>query len=260
MLKQDIIQLIVLNKTFQALTELARISRETDIQNYVLQQLARFNQNENANNWGTITRNEYEVEHNRITKSLLEFVEGLSDTPSVFTPLDKSLEKNKSMMTDNSTIQNAGIKPKALTIFLSYSHKDEELKEQLDAHLASLKRNNLIKTWNDRAIVVGDEWDSVIKKQLEESDIILLLVSANFIASDYIWKVEITEAMKRHDNKEVVVVPIFIKPCDWKDMPFSKLQGLPRDAVPVTKHNDRDEALMRVAKGIRVVVERLASV
>ena len=200
---------------------------------------------------GLLGNSEANTRQNQLNNKVLSLVN------NVEIPIKKE-EQDTTSKIDNSMIKNT-LSGKSLNIFLSYSHKDEELKEQLDTHLAALKRNNLIQTWNDRAILTGEEWDIAIKTQLAQADIILLLVSANFIASEYIWKVEITQAMKRHDNKEVVVVPVFIKPCDWKGMPFEKLQGLPKDAIPVTKHNDRDEVLMTIAKSIRSLVERLTA-
>jgi len=145
-----------------------------------------------------------------------------------------------------------------LNVFISYSHKDEDFKETLDAHLTMLKRSDKIAAWNDRAILAGTEWDAEIKHQLEEAHIILLLVSARFLASDYIWKKELTRAMERHDRGEARIIPIFIKECDWHGAPFGKLQGLPKDAKPIGDP-DNDAAWKEVAKGVRAVVEALLS-
>ena len=149
------------------------------------------------------------------------------------------------------------IKKDKLKIFLSYAHKDEAIKKELDTHLSTLKRLDYIETWNDRLIPIGSEWDDEIKTQLREADIILLLISANFISSDYIWDHELKTAMERHERKEVSVIPIFAKSCEWREMPFGKIQGLPQDAKPITEHENKDKVLAEVAKGIRSVVERL---
>lgn len=143
-----------------------------------------------------------------------------------------------------------------LNVFISYAHKDEAFKEALDTHLTMLKRSDKIATWNDRAILAGTEWDDEIKEQLEQAQIIILLVSASFLASKYIWENELTLAMEWHKRKEVRIVPVFIKPCDWKDAPFGSVQGLPRDAKPVGDP-DNDEAWVGVAKGIRDLVDDL---
>lgn len=143
-----------------------------------------------------------------------------------------------------------------LNVFISYSHKDEPFKDALDTHLTMLKRSDKIATWNDRAILAGTEWDDEIKAQLEQAHIIILLISANFLASKYIWENELTLAMEWHKRKEVQIIPVFIKPCDWKDAPFGSVQGLPRDAKPVG-HADNDESWVGVAKGIRDLVDDL---
>jgi TIR domain len=145
-----------------------------------------------------------------------------------------------------------------INIFFSYSHADEDFKEALDQHLSMLKRSDKIATWNDRAILSGQYWDAEIKDQLERADIILLLISAGFLASDYIWYKELTRAKARHDAGNAVVVPIFIKPCDWKDAPFAEIQGLPRDAKPVATA-DNAEAWKGVAVGIRTLVDTIAA-
>ncbi len=144
-----------------------------------------------------------------------------------------------------------------LKVLLSYAHEDEDLKKRLDVHLTSLKRSGKIKTWSDRMIVPGTEWNNTIKNELITADIILLLISADFLASEYIWKVEIVKAMERHSNHEAIVIPIFLRPCDWNDMPFSPIQGLPKDGIPVTEFSDREMAFLQIAQGIRRVVEKI---
>jgi internalin A len=141
-----------------------------------------------------------------------------------------------------------------LNVFISYSHKDEAFKEALDTHLTMLKRSNKIATWNDRAILAGTEWDNEIKQELADAHIIILLVSAAFLASDYIWQEELTHAMQRHQQGTARIIPIFIRACDWKGAPFGKLQGLPRDAKPVGTA-DNDDVWTAVAIGISAVVD-----
>jgi hypothetical protein len=114
-----------------------------------------------------------------------------------------------------------------VTIFYSYSHKDEELKDQLETHLALLSRKGLI-TWHDRRIIPGQKWDTAIDSHLDESDIVILLVSADFIASDYCYGKEVVRAMERHERNEAKVIPVIVRAVDWIDAPFGRLQVLPR--------------------------------
>ena len=146
----------------------------------------------------------------------------------------------------------------SIEVFISYSHKDESLKDDLYIHLANLTRQKKIKPWQDRAIEAGTEWDAEIKARLESAGVILLLITPRFIASEYCFDKEMQRAMERHAAGTARVIPIIMKPCDWQDTPFSKLQVVPKDAKPVTSWSDRDEALLNVVQGIRKAVESLA--
>ncbi|MBI4962641.1 MAG: TIR domain-containing protein [Desulfomonile tiedjei] len=140
-------------------------------------------------------------------------------------------------------------------LFYSYSHKDESLCDQLETHLKILERRGLVESWQDRKIEAGDEWKERIDENLEAADIILLLVSANFIASDYCYEKEMKRALERDKNKEARVVPIIVRDCSWKKSPFAKLQALPKNGKAVTKWRDKDSAWRNVADGIEEVIE-----
>lgn len=144
-----------------------------------------------------------------------------------------------------------------LSVFISYAEEDEPYREALDKHLGILKRLNLIEAWSDRRISPGQEWSEAIDENLEKAHIILLLISVDFINSDYCWGVELERAMARHEAKEARVIPVFVRPVDWTGAPFGKLQALPDRAEPVQKWESEDEALAKVASGIRTVVDEL---
>jgi TIR domain len=143
------------------------------------------------------------------------------------------------------------------TLFFSYSHADEELRNQLEKQLKILKRQGVIETWHDRMIGAGNEWKGAIDNHLEIDDIILLLISPDFLDSDYCYDVEMTRAIERHDNGEAVVIPVFLRPCLWQGAPFGKIQGVPKDARPVTKWANPDEAMLDVATGIKEAANRI---
>ncbi len=142
-----------------------------------------------------------------------------------------------------------------LSVFISYSHRDEDYKDDLVVHLATLKRQGKIRAWQDRDIEAGAEWDAEIKQQLESAEIILLLITPRFLASDYCYDLEIQRAMQRHEEGTARVIPIIVKPCDWQGTSFSKLQVVPKDAKPITKWDDQDDAFLDVVKSIRRTVE-----
>ncbi len=146
-----------------------------------------------------------------------------------------------------------------LKVFISYSHKDEDLKEELEGHLANLIRQNRIKIWHDRMIEPGTDWDTAIAEQLKAAQVILLLVTPGFMASDYIHNIELSHAIERHEQGTARVIPIILKPTDWTGTAFSKLQALPKNAKPVKKWDDQDEAFLDVVQGIRKAVDSLAA-
>jgi hypothetical protein len=145
----------------------------------------------------------------------------------------------------------------AASVFFSYSHVDEALRDQVETQLALLKRQGVIETWHDRRIGAGEEFAGAIEQHVETDDIILLLVSADFIASDYCYDIEMKRAMERHAAGEAIVVPVILRACDWHGAPFGKLNATPPNGTPVTQYADRDQALLEVAKAVRGAVARL---
>ncbi|MEM7770675.1 MAG: GUN4 domain-containing protein [Cyanobacteria bacterium P01_A01_bin.37] len=143
----------------------------------------------------------------------------------------------------------------SVTVFFSYSHKDEALRDELANHLSSLRNNGVIDAWHDRQILPGDEWDGAIKDSLNTAQIILLFISSDFISSRYCKDIEIKRAMNRHDAKDAVVIPVILRQCIWTDEPFSKLQALPKNGTPVISQtwHTPDEAFTDIANGIKKV-------
>jgi hypothetical protein len=145
----------------------------------------------------------------------------------------------------------------ALKVFLSYSHADEKLKDAVLRHLKPLERMGLIAQWHDRKLLAGDNWGDTISQNLDTADIVLLLVSIDFINSKYCYDVELGRALERHAKGACRVVPIILRGCLWQHTPFSRLQALPRDGKPVVSWPDRDEALAAVAEGLRASAQEI---
>ena len=139
-----------------------------------------------------------------------------------------------------------------ISLFYSYSKRDKALREKLETHLSLLQNQGVISGWHDRGIEAGTEWDGAISRNLEEAGIILLLVSADFLATRYCWDVEIKRAMERHDEGTARVIPVILRPVDaWQTAPFGKLQALPEKGKAVTTWKNKDEAFTDIARGIR---------
>ena len=138
--------------------------------------------------------------------------------------------------------------------FISYSHKDERYRQRLDIWLAQLQREKLISVWHDRRILPGQDWDREIDKNLENADIVLLLISPDFLGSDYAYSREMLRAVERHESGSATVVPIILRPSDWQSSPLGSLEALPSKGRPVSLWTDRDEAWLDVVQGLRRLI------
>lgn len=139
-------------------------------------------------------------------------------------------------------------------VFFSYSHADEAARDRLEKHLSVLRRQQVIETWHDRRIVAGDALTHRIDAEIERADVILLLVSPDFIASDYCYDIEMRRAMERHTEGSARVIPIILRHCDWHDTPFGGLTAAPKDGRPINTWPDLDEAFLDVVRAIKTAV------
>ena len=135
-------------------------------------------------------------------------------------------------------------------IFISYAHKDEELRQELEKHLAELERQKIVTTWSDEQIRPGEELDNAIEEELERADIILLLVSPDFLASTYCREVETVKALEQRKTRGAITIPVILRPCDWQRAPFGRLKALPKDGKPVVQYPSHDDAFLEIAKAL----------
>ena len=132
---------------------------------------------------------------------------------------------------------------------------DMDLRDELEKHLSVLLRQDVISSWHDRCISPGDEIHNEIDAHLNAADIILLLVSVDFLASDYCYDIEMARAMERHTDGTARVIPVILRPCDWHGVPFGNLMATPPDGKPVVDHSSHDQGFLEVVKAIRQVVD-----
>jgi internalin A len=141
--------------------------------------------------------------------------------------------------------------------FISYSHRDEEFRAQLDAQLKIFERHKLIRTWTDRRILASSQWKGEIDNGLERADLVLLLVSPDFLASDYAYDLEMKRALERSRSGSAHVVPIILRPCQWQIAEFAHLQSLPTNGIPISEWPHRDAAWNDVADAIKKLIQEL---
>jgi hypothetical protein len=152
-----------------------------------------------------------------------------------------------------------------IEVFCCYAHEDERLLDELKKHISPLQRRQLINVWHDRDISAGTEWKQKIARRLDEAHIILLLISPDFIHSEYCYSTEMKRALERHERGEARVIPVILRPIDgWERIPpgniqLGELQALPKNAKPVTRWKNHDEAWKDVTEGIGRVANELAN-
>jgi len=153
------------------------------------------------------------------------------------------------------TAQLAAATTGALRLFISYSKQDEAFVEKLNKHLAPLLRAKKVEVWWDGMLTPGSVWDAEIKHQLAAADIVLFMVSSDFLATEYIDEVEIKAAFERHEKGLVTVVPVILRPCLWRDTPLKDLTALPAKGEPISKYPDEDSAFLEVVQSLQALIE-----
>lgn len=145
----------------------------------------------------------------------------------------------------------------SITVFISYAQEDEAYCLNLGKHLQAMQRQQLVQVWHRRNISAGTDWTQQIDKYLDTADVILLLISSDFLASDYCYSIEMQRAMKRHETRKARVVPIILRHVDWRDVPFARLPALPTGGKPVTEWSTPDQAFLDVVEGVKRIVREL---
>jgi hypothetical protein len=144
-----------------------------------------------------------------------------------------------------------------IQVFCSYSHKDKALLEELRAHLSPLERAEVIEVWTDGLIEAGQEWEEEIYAKLEAADVVLLLVSAYFVASDFCYSKELKRALDRARQEQTRVIPIRVRPVALGGTPLEGIQALPPEAKPITSYGDPHEGWAEVSEHLREIVVAL---
>ncbi len=146
-----------------------------------------------------------------------------------------------------------------MKVFISYAHHDQAMLERLHTHLAMLRREGGIAEWYDRDILAGGEIDREIASHLNASSLFLALVSPDFLNSQYCYESEMQAAIRKHDNGEIIIVPIILEPCDWLFSPLKQFKALPQNGKPITEWTNQNEALLDVVTELRRLVQSVHS-
>src|SRR5262249_10187360 len=147
-----------------------------------------------------------------------------------------------------------------LKLFYSFADEDEEFRRALETHLAMLKWQGMIADWHHRKISAGASLQEEVDEQIEAADIVLFLISSDFLASEYCYGVEMARAIARHEQGKARLIPVLVRAADWEDSPVGRLAPLPANRVPVKSAPDPDKAWTEVAKGVRQLVEEISAI
>lgn len=222
------------------------IQEDSPLMNDLIMLKSRYYEIKKRSALGVSSFDEENITKNRLRASLLGIIEDI-----------KIEDVKKSEITHEEEDVNYEIvkepQKSKLKVFVSYAHKDESFRKDLEIYLSLLKRQEIIEIWTDRQILAGSSWETEISDNLESADLIIPLISPDFIASDYCYEIEMARAIEKHDIQQSLIVPIVIRPCAWKNSPFVNFQALPFEGKPISSWNDKDEAWLNVYEGIKNV-------
>lgn len=142
-------------------------------------------------------------------------------------------------------------------VFLSYSHKDEEYKKELDKHFAPLRNNGRVETWNDRKLEAGSRLNEIIQEELNTSDIIIFMLSSDFLDSYYCYDIEMKKAIEREKRGECKIIPVIVRACMWDETPLKNFLAFPKDGKSIEQYERKDDAYLEIAKGVREIVQSM---
>jgi O-acetyl-ADP-ribose deacetylase (regulator of RNase III) len=203
-----------------------------------------------------VMSNLLDLEQQRLTleQELIDLQKDSKD-PGREAELRKALDENTNQRLRAAQLAQSS-REKAAMVFVSYAREDEQLRKKLSNHLGGLRHGGYISEWSDGRIIPGQEWAPEIIRALDESDIILLLITDSFLGSEFIGRVELTRALDRHRRGEAIVIPVILKPADWQSAGLEGLQALPKDGKPVSTWADHDAAYVNIAQGLRRTIDK----
>lgn len=146
---------------------------------------------------------------------------------------------------------------KPVTCFISYANQDEHLFKQFETHLKIMRKQGAIRSWHQGMIAPGDDWRAKTARELAAADVVLLLLSPDFLASDYLDDEHVAQAIRRHERQEARVIPIIVRDCQLTGSPLARLRALPKTGEPLSKWQDVDAFWKAIAIGIQEAIAEL---
>lgn len=241
----------------QALQYLEKVIKPSSSKkNDLIMQQARYNETKRNVMNGMLPSNNAQMTYAHIRNALLYLIDNLEADDLVENA--ELPEENQNNANGNNKATSRVVRSGPLKFFISYAREDEAFITAMKDELIVLQRMRKIEIWDDSRLVVGDEWDKEIKHQLTTADIICLMVSKDFIKSDYIWSTEMEQAIQRHNAGEAVIVPILLKKvAGFNRLPFAKISALPRGLNPISEWEQQEDAWYEVEGEISKLITKL---
>lgn len=234
---------------------------DSDLHNTVIMQMARFNQLRRNERMGLISREESNRMGNQINYAVLSLLEDLPRDVVVSNPIDtvSAPTENKETRTTN-TAQPEVKKKEPRKLFISYAREDLSYVKNLQIHLAALIKSGDLASWEDSRILAGEEWSPKIENELRSAHIVIYMISANFLSSDFINKYERVWAEETKRDNGALIVPVLVRPSFWESEDFARYNAIPRhpssgNLTPISKWDDEDEAYLTVVRGLKRIID-----
>lgn len=238
----------------KAIDALRTVAKGTDYESEVTLLSSRYNGLQKQTRMGLLSSEQSNLGYNRISFAIIDLSDRLKhEIPGLLEARVRDDRNQREIF-----ITRNGRTPKPVKIFISYAHKDEKFKDELELHLKILQRRGIIETFSDREVRPGEVWESEISAKLLEAEIVLFLISPDFVGSDYMWDGEVKSALNRYWKDTLVIIPILVRPADIKGLDIDRFQALPTNGKAISQWADRDEAWISVTQGLQETIEAIA--
>ncbi len=258
MIKQALLDLLAEGKLKEVFTEIKKLAAtQSDYFSDPITLLqSRFNRNEKENESSLTSPSDYKIERNRIENAVKSLIKDELDErkiPTTFTIESRQQTTVAAPISQSINAQGENV----VKLFISYSKSDKELLSNFKKHLKALERNGTLESWDDTKLGAGEVWEEAIEHQLKTADIIVFLVSADMISTDYIWDVEMPIAFKRHQERSVAIVPVILRDCGWHDTTFGRLNAIPDKGTPITSYRTQDDGWFIVYNKLKDLIKTI---
>jgi hypothetical protein len=253
MTRNDLQKIIASGDLKKAVSEIMEATSGTSDESTAMMLSARLSRLERNELMGIMSYSDANMERNRLTQSLLSVLSGLDDSAFGTRP-----PQPITIPDPTSTPSSPASPPVPKKMFISYAREDFEYVERLKRFMYPLQREGLIETWSDSNLAPGQSWNDAIQKEMEEADIILYMISVDFLNSRFINEHERIWANKHVNDRGTIIVPVIVRPAPWSAEDFARYNAIPKDTqgrlTPLSQWSDQDSANLALVDQLRGIL------